>query len=413
MFRAEVRAHADDAWLGRIVLIRPLSFTLLTAVAAAFTAALLAYGMLGQYTRKARVAGVLEPQAGVVKVLAPQAGVVQSVPVREGERVAAGAAIARIGDGRTGPAREEIGAAVGRRIAERRGALRSQRAQLARAMAAEAEGLRRRRAGLARELAQIGREIATQEARTALARTALARARALERIGFLSGAALDRERDTQLGQTGQLEALQRARSALQRQREDLESAAAAGRARNAAQLAALDLQRAALEQEGLERGLQYRSAIVAPAGGTVATVLVERGQAVVPGMALATIIPADSLLEAQLFAPSRAIGFVRPGQRVLLRYLAYPHQKFGAYPGRVVAVARDAAFPSELGYVPPDGSREPLYRIRVALASQSISAYGRPRALQPGMRVEADVLLDRRRLVEWIFEPLFSLAGRA
>jgi membrane fusion protein len=29
------------------------------------------------------------------------------------------------------------------------------------------------------------------------------------------------------------------------------------------------------------------------------------------------------------------------------------------------------------------------------------------------MQVEADVLLDRRRLIEWVFEPVFSLAGRA
>ena len=28
------------------------------------------------------------------------------------------------------------------------------------------------------------------------------------------------------------------------------------------------------------------------------------------------------------------------------------------------------------------------------------------------MQVEADILLDRRRLIEWIFEPLISLSGR-
>ena len=57
--------------------------------------------------------------------------------------------------------------------------------------------------------------------------------------------------------------------------------------------------------------------------------------------------------------------------------------------------------------------REPLYRIKVALASQTVAAYGRAEPLQAGMEVQADVLLDRRRLIEWVFEPLLSLAGRA
>ena len=61
----------------------------------------------------------------------------------------------------------------------------------------------------------------------------------------------------------------------------------------------------------------------------------------------------------------------------------------------------------------PQFEGEPLYRIKAELASQSVSAYGRAQPLQAGMQVEADILLDRRRLIEWIFEPLLSLAGRA
>jgi membrane fusion protein len=32
--------------------------------------------------------------------------------------------------------------------------------------------------------------------------------------------------------------------------------------------------------------------------------------------------------------------------------------------------------------------------------------------LLAGMTVEADVLLERRRLYEWVLEPLYALAGR-
>jgi membrane fusion protein len=412
LFRAQVRAHAESAWLGTIVLIRPLSFTFLSACALAMAAALAAFFIAGEYTRKARVEGVLAPEQGVVKIVAQQSGIVESVAVQEGDEVAREAPLITLGDGRESARREDIADAVAQRLAERQEALRRQRESTAAAMRSEQSALRQRRAGLARELEQLDTEIATQSARTALSSRGVERSRTLEDIGFVSRAALDRERDAAFEQQSRLESLRRSRLALARDLDAVRFDEEASRERGRAQLAAIDLQHASVDQERLEHELQYRASIVAPAAGTVATVLVEPGQMVVPGMALATIIPRPARLEAHLFSPSRSIGFVRAGQEVLVRYVAYPHQKFGAYGARVVAISRNPMPAAELGFVPPDGSREPLYRIKAALDSQTVLAYGRPQPLQAGMQVEADILLDRRRLIEWIFEPLLSLAGR-
>ena len=148
-------------------------------------------------------------------------------------------------------------------------------------------------------------------------------------------------------------------------------------------------------------------------------VLGARADAATP---LLSIVGADTPLEAHLYSPSRAVGFVRPGQRVRLRYQAYPYQRFGHYDGVVVSVSRTALSPGDL---PPPlaaltsltgltggAAAEPLYRITVALASQSITAYGAPVALQPGMVLEADVALERRRLFEWVLDPLYAVAGK-
>ena len=48
----------------------------------------------------------------------------------------------------------------------------------------------------------------------------------------------------------------------------------------------------------------------------------------------------------------------------------------------------------------------------MALARQTAVAYGEPVALQPGMQLEADVLIEQRRLIEWVLDPLFTLTGR-
>lgn len=130
-------------------------------------------------------------------------------------------------------------------------------------------------------------------------------------------------------------------------------------------------------------------------------------------------------MQAQLFAPSSAVGFLRPAQAVQLRYQAFPYQKFGHHPGQVLQVSRTPLQAAELASLPlsagafpgasADGAApaaEPLYRITVALDEQTVQAYGVAQPLVAGMQLEADVLLDRRRLIEWIFEPLLSVTGR-
>jgi membrane fusion protein len=413
LFRSESEAARSNAWLGKVVLTRPTSFAFFAIGAVVFAAGLGLFFTFGEYTRKARVVGVLAPEQGIVRIIAQQTGVVEAVHASEGGVVAKDALLIVLGDGRAARGRQEIGAAVRQRVVERRDALRRQREQTTLTMNAEQAAVHQRAAGLAREIAQVENEIGSQQARMKLAIGSADRVKGLESIGFVSLAAADRERDAVLEQEGRLESLRRTRMGLERERAAIEFDGEMALARARAQLAAIDVQNASTEQEGLERELQYRAAIVAPSAGVVATVLVERGQMVTPGTPLLALIPADATLEAHLYAPSRAIGFVHSGQDVLLRYLAYPHQKFGMHRANVIAVSRNPMAPTDLGFTPLDGSREPLYRIKARLDAQAIVAYGRIEPLQPGMQVEADILLDRRRLIEWIFEPLLGLAGRA
>lgn len=413
LFRSESEEARATAWLGRVVLLRPLSFTFLTLAALGIALALAAFFLIGEYTRKARVTGLLAPRGGVVRVVAQQPGVVHSLDAWEGMGVEREESLLTLADPRTSPTFEALGDSLADRLAERRRALEAQQAHALAAQHMERAALEQRRAGLGREMAQLDAEIEVQSRRLALARRIADRSLELHATGFVSGAALDRERDGALDHELRIEATRRTRLALTREIGAIEAEIAASRARGEAQLASMDAQRAALDQERLEREAQHRQTVVSPVAGTVATVLVEAGQTVAAGTTMATVLPREARLEAHLFAPSRSIGFVRVGQEVLLRYPAYPHQKFGSHPARVVAIARNPLAPSELGFTPPDGSREPLYRIKVELDSQSIAAYGRREPLRPGMQVEADVQLDRRRLIEWIFEPVLSLAGRA
>jgi len=56
--------------------------------------------------------------------------------------------------------------------------------------------------------------------------------------------------------------------------------------------------------------------------------------------------------------------------------------------------------------------REPAYRIKVALERQTISAFGREVPLQPDMTLRADIILERRSIIEWLLEPLLGARQR-
>ena len=121
-----------------------------------------------------------------------------------------------------------------------------------------------------------------------------------------------------------------------------------------------------------------------------------------------------SELEAHLYAPSRTIGFVQPGQAVWLRYAAYPYQKFGLARARIVSVSRTPINPQDLpvgqaqALLQSVRSQEPLYRVTATLAAQVIQTYGMPQRLKAGMALDAEVVQDRRAVWEWLLDPLLA-----
>lgn len=133
---------------------------------------------------------------------------------------------------------------------------------------------------------------------------------------------------------------------------------------------------------------------------------------------MASLIPQGATLTAHLYAAPRQAGFIEPGQPVLMRYAAYPYQKFGMARGRVVDVAKSPYAAQELpAHIASaiQGSATPselFYRVTVALDSPSIEVYGQAQPLQAGMLLEADVVQDKRRLYEWDLEPLYSVTGK-
>ena len=416
LFRPEVLERRQRDWLGNIQLTRPVSLTVLTVLVVVAAVVLMVFLALGQYTSKARISGVLVPDQGVIRLMAPQGAVVLESHVAEGLAVQKGAVLYVLAVGQV-TLSGDTQTAVQTSLAAREHSLQRTLQQRLALDQAQLQANARQLVDMRREVASLVLEVDLQRQRLSLAEQAQARLESLRADKFVSTAQVQTKTEDVLGLKAALQALERQRSAQLREVATLEAQTRELPLRAQAQRGEIERDMALLAQQSAENEARQRLVVRAPQDGVVTGVLAAIGQTVTPGVALASLLPVGAKLQAHLFAPSRAVGFVRPEQRVQLRYQSFPYQKFGQQTGTVVQVSRSPLLAPELAGLALQaaaavGIAEPMYRITVQLDQQSVAAYGQAQPLAPGMQLEADVLLDRRRLIEWLFEPVLGIAGR-
>ncbi|MDO5368907.1 HlyD family secretion protein [Paracoccus sp. (in: a-proteobacteria)] len=414
LFRPESFEARQSAWLGRPTVLRSLPVAAFALFSVAFVGGLLALLVFGDYGRRVRVTGVVMPADGLARLQAPAAGRIIELRVREGDEVRRDDVLYVVGiDSST-----QLGDTQGRVAA----LLRERRDELAATLARQADVDRRDKSRLADERAEAQREQAAISAEIAEVKAyATDLAAIAERQEQMLGRGLVRSSDVE----SRLQSLnaERARLAgLRRERLQIEARIAALEhdlggfdLASEERLAAIRREMLGIEQEVSESEARRELFVRAPRDGLVTGILAQPGQTVAAADPLLTLVPTDQPLVAQLLAPSDAIGFLREGAPVLLRYEAFPYQKFGQHPGRVTVISRAALRPDDLAQVAPGppGSDEPgaVYRITVQPETQAVHAYGRDEPLQAGMQVEAHVLVDTRPIYQWIFEPVYGLRG--
>ena len=155
-------------------------------------------------------------------------------------------------------------------------------------------------------------------------------------------------------------------------------------------------------------------AIRAPEDGTISTLIAMVGGRVTTETQLGAIVPKDSQLEGELFVPTSKAGFVKIGQKVLLKYNAYPYQRFGLYEAVVSRIDKSILSPQDVikaFSLTVKQTDEVFYRVIVTLQKQTVTVYGQPYPLTAGMVLEGVILGDKRNIWQWVLEPIYSLRG--
>lgn len=417
LFRPEVLAERRTQWLGTVLLAPKLSYRLFVIYALVVTGAIGALLFFGEYTRTAKVSGWLVPEQGMVRVFAAQTGVATDLYVKEGAVVRRGERLLALSTELQSATLGNTQAQITRGLTSRRESLQEELRQQKLLLSQQKRAFSNRLAALRSEEEQITEEIALQESRLRLTEKSEERQRELRDKGFISEQQLQLAAEAKLEQASKLRALERNRATMRRERSTVEAEMNDLPLKFQSQIATTERSISTMGQEMAEAEAKRETVVTAPQEGTVTAIQAETGGRANTTAPLLSILPKGAKLEAHLYTPSRSIGFVRPGQKVLIRYQAYPYQKFGHYEGTVVNISRSAMSPNELpaqlaGLSSLYGANEPVYRITVNLASQDVTAYGEKVALQPGMQLDADVVIERRKLYEWVLDPLFTLTGK-
>lgn len=400
LFRQEVIEAGRDRLAGTVVAAVPPRSRLYTSLVLIVAGLLAALLIFGSYATSARVRGIVAYDAGIARVYPSAQAEIRAIHVRTGQFVTAGTPLVTI-------ALAQGSNGVQAQIAQ----LANQDAELARQQglasalgSTETRDLSQQKSSLSASIASLERQRSIAAGQIGLAEAATRRASQLASEGAGTQRQVEDSRANLLARRQEVESLT---ERIIGQREALRAidGRIAERSLEASRSGSvIGAQRAALAEQREALLRTHQLVLTAPIDGEVGDVSVEVGQRARPESSLVTIVPRGSQLEIWLYAPSRAVGFARPGQEVRLLFDAFPYQKYGAGRGRVTEVSR---VPTEPGSIDGQlGIEEPVFRIRVAIDELAPRAAAAGRQLRPGMTLSASLVLERRSLWEVLFNPI-------
>ena len=410
LFRPEVLQNKRLERLGRTLPIysgHSLPITLVFLLLALVVSVWLA---TGQYARTQLVSGWIVPNGPIARIQALQPGIITSIEAKEGDVVVAGQKLAtlRLQNSSTDsiePAAQSL------EILARQSQEIAKLEQLARA-ASRAEALR-----LAASINAIDTRLATAAQQSAIQRQQIASAKAsldlltkAEKERAVSKIDLENQRRAFLAEQSQMQVLAVEQGTLRAQKGEAQAELQQLPIKLEQRLAELRENDIELDKQRLATVQGGSVVLTAPFDGVIGVIQAKPGQTMAPQQPVMQVLDANTQLEAELYAPTSAIGFATVGQEVRLMYDAFPFEQYGTFRGTIREISRTVLTPDEV--TAPLQLETATYRMRIELDDQSISAFGRRYPVQPGMLMRANIVLERQTFLDWLLEPVRAIRNR-
>ncbi|WP_417625033.1 HlyD family secretion protein [Paremcibacter congregatus] len=353
--------------------------------------------------------GWLIPDQGLVQISVPEQGQIKQVLISEGQQVKKGDPLLILDLDREFAIGKHPIADIKSQIEKEISEIEKQVAILKNTLGSRLNGVSSELKKIQSEKLAVSNQILSQTERIVIAKDILSRFEELNKKETLSHFALQQQKETYYSQVQSRDMLkqrfaeiERLEASLNTRKENIEPETAQKRSE-------LNSKKINLQQQIIRISRQGQLVISSPIDGEISSMNAKLGGNVLPQMTLISIVPRNSVLYAQVFIPSRAIGFIRSNQKVRLMYEAFPHQRFGTAYGKVHSVSRSILRPEDIPSA--IGLQEPAYKATIALNTQTVSAYGQEFGLRSGMTLSAEIIQERRSFLQWILEPLRARLG--
>jgi membrane fusion protein len=393
---------------------RPNSKKRLSLFIAFMLLALLFYVYNGHYTRKVTIKGIITPQDGTLHSVSPANAVVEEVLIREGDSVQAGQRILRL-------SKENISSSgatftlVNDKIKKQILLLQSRKMLIALKHEQEIQELTKKIERFNIQKKILEQELSHQQDLVTNKKQLLQRISILVKEKAVSIVTHEEAKQEVLLASIDLQKLQRSIQGVISDIQSIPSEIELTTITLHMTLSEMENELLLFNRELLNNESALGIYITAPITGTVTALNTSTGQHVVVGSTLASTYPLYSNLQAHLYIPPEGIGFVEAEQTAAIRLTAFPFQKFGVMKGRVLRVSltpyQTADLPHQLSDV-LDPNRT-YYKAIVELEQQHIETNGKQRALKPGLVLEADLMLEKRKLYEWLLAPIYSFTRKS
>lgn len=181
------------------------------------------------------------------------------------------------------------------------------------------------------------------------------------------------------------------------------------------QIYQMELQRYELKKE-LQNIYATGDVIVrALADGRVNSLSVTVGQMVSTGDSLLQVLPYEiDHYALVIWVPNDAIPYITAGDKVNVRYDAFPAEKFGQFAGTVSLISRTPASPQEM--LTYQGAPKsvltaaiPYYKVVVRPEKQVIVYNGKCLSLENGITAQSTLFLEKRRIYQWMLSPFYDM----
>lgn len=418
MFRQEAIDNQKMRWHGRALLLPGIPFWVTAGLCLFFIAAFLAFVIAGTYTRRVNVTGEISTYPRAANVYSGVQGVVVRQFVTEGQVIKAGDPIYQIDvskSTRSGVVSdnqrrdidnqlERITQIVSRLENSKKATLdmlEKQKAQYTAAFQRSTDIIRRAQEGILimKENMENYRHYQT--------RGLINKDQLTNQVALYY-----QQQNNLLGLSGQNE-----QNALQITA--LESQIQTQAAGFDNQIYQMELQRYELQKELLNIDAGGELIVCALADGRVDSLSVTVGQMVNAGDSLLQVLPHNiDHYSLVLWVPNDAIPYIAAGDRVNIRYEAFPAEKFGQFAGTVSVISRAPASPQEmLTYqgAPKAAltSAVPYYKVIVRPEKQTIVYDGKRLSLESGMKAKSTLFLEKRKIYQWMLAPFYDMKHSA